>query len=128
MKTIQDLNKLIDKQLAQIETLDNEKREGASNEEWAVRRKKIIKQRVKCKDEITHLRKLILFAERTPEDGVRFMYEKLIREVTAATNTARRIFDPNSEGKGKLLIREYLSASDVPLKNKQIKELDFLLS
>lgn len=128
MKTIQDLNKLIDKQLAQIETLDNEKRGGASNEEWAVRRKKIIKQRVKCKDEITHLRKLILFAERTPEDGVRFMYEKLIREVTAATATAHRIFDTKGNNIGRLQIKKYLTDSNIPLKKKQMKELEFLLT
>lgn len=128
MKTIEDLSRLIDQEAMSIAALDNEKRGGATREQWADRQKAIRKMRGKHTEEIKRLRRLILFVERTPMEGVKFMHDKLVREIASATGTAHRMFDPKGIGGGKNQIKEYLSDSKIPLKKQQTEELKFLLT
>lgn len=130
MKTSQDFDRLISDEAAAIERLNHEFKttEFESWERQARAYKAMRKEIGKRNDEIKRLRRLALFAESTPEEGIRMMVDKLSANISAATATAYRLFDPDGEGKNKRLIQEYLSNSQIPLKKKQIVELKFILS
>lgn len=129
MKTIQELNELIAVEVAEIEALNRESLkkpdEGASREAWAKRQREIKKQIGKHKDEIKHLRKLILFVERVSEEGVIFMLDRLRKEVKAIVDGANATYTDDNACKH--YIRKYKDNAGMPLKMKQIKELEFLL-
>nr|DAZ32161.1 MAG TPA: hypothetical protein [Caudoviricetes sp.] len=55
------------------------------------------------------------------------MRGRLQREIQAATVTAHRLCDPEDVGKNQDQIREHLSNACVPLKKKQLAELEFIL-
>lgn len=128
MKTIEDLNGLINIEASKIEALIKERnagRGGATREEWANRQREIKKQIGKSQDEISRLRKFILFVERVDEEGVVLMLDKLYKEVQAITDGAEATCP--AECPRKICIRQYKNNAGVPLKRKQIKELEFLL-
>lgn len=81
----------------------------------------------KHNDEVRRLRRLLIFIESTPEEGIRMMRDRLEREIQAATATAHRLYDPKGVGENKKQIQEYLSNVCVPLKRKQLAELEFIL-
>lgn len=81
----------------------------------------------KHNDEVRRLKRLIVFIESTPEEGIRMMRDRLKREIQAATATAYRFYDPKGVGENKKLIREHLSNVCIPLKRKQLAELEFIL-
>lgn len=129
MKTTEDLNKLIDENALVISKMihDYNNREFKSRELKARAYKELRKKIGKHNDEVRRLRRLLIFIESTPEEGVRMMRDRLKREIQAATATAYRLYDPKGDGKNKKLIREYLSNACIPLKRKQLAELKFIL-
>ena len=69
----------------------------------------------------------MIFIEGTSEEGIRMMRDKIHREIQSATATAYRLFNPESAGKNKKQVQEYISNASTPLKKKQLRELDFIL-
>lgn len=129
MKTTSDINALINENIAAINQLKHSYDTGKflTRESQARAYKALRKKIGKHNDEMRHLRRLLIFIESTPEEGIRMMRDRLQREIQAATVTARRLCDPEGVGKNKDQIREYLSNACVPLKKKQLAELEFIL-
>ena len=129
MKTTEDLNKLIDENALVISEMNHDynNREFKSRELKARAYKELRKKIGKHNDEVRRLKRLLVFIESTPEEGIRMMRDGLKREIQAATATAHRLYDPKGDGKNKKLIREYLSNVCIPLKRKQLAELEFIL-
>lgn len=129
MKTTEDLNKLIDENALVISEMNHDynNREFKSRELKARAYKELRKKIGKHNDEVRRLRRLLIFIEITPEEGIRMMRDRLKREIQATTATAHRLYDPKGVGENKKQIQEYLSNVCVPLKRKQLAELEFIL-
>lgn len=129
MKTTSDINALINENIAAINQLKYDYDTGKffTRESQARAYKALRKKIGKHNDEIRHLRRLLIFIESTPEEGVCMMRDRLQREIQAATVSAHGLYDPEGVGKNKDQIREYLSNVCVPLKKKQLAELEFIL-
>ena len=129
MKTASDINALINENIAAINRLKHDYGTGKffTRKSQALAYKALRKKIGKHNDEIRHLRRLLIFIESTPEEGVCMMRDRLQREIQAATVSAHRLCAPEGVGKNKDQIREYLSNACVPLKKKQLAELEFIL-
>lgn len=69
----------------------------------------------------------MIFIESVPEDSIRAMRDKLRREIQAVNASAYRLFDPEGKGINKEQVQRYKSNAYIPLKKKQLQELDFIL-
>ena len=129
MKTTSDINALINENIAAINRLKHDYDTGKffTRESRARAYKALRKKNGKHNDEIRHLRRLLIFIENTSEEGICMMRGRLQREIQAATVTAHRLCDPEGVDKNTDQIREYLSNACVPLKKKQLAELEFIL-
>lgn len=130
MKTIDDFNRLIDEAATTIYKLrhDFEATEFKNRDQQAMAYKAMRKDVSKYNEEIARLRRLAVFAETVSEEGVRLMVDRLRANVSAATASAKQMFDPDGDGKNKKLVQQYLTNSQIPLKKRQIAELEFILS
>lgn len=93
MKTTSDINALINENIAAINRLkhDYDTGEFFTRESQARAYKQLRKKIGKHNDEIRHLRRLLIFIESTPEQGIRMMRDRLQREIQAAEATAHRL-------------------------------------
>lgn len=104
MKTTSDINALINENIAAINQLKHDYDTGKffTRESQARAYKALRKKIGKHNDEIRHLRRLLIFIESTPEEGVCMMRDRLQREIQAATVTAHRLCDPEGVGKNRI--------------------------
>lgn len=130
MKTTDYFNRLINKEAAAIYKLhhDFETAEFKNRDQQARAYKTMRKEVGGRNDEIARLRRLAVFAETVSEEGVRLMVDRLQANISAATASARQMFDPDGDGKNKKLIQQYPTNSQIPLKKRQVAELLFILS
>ena len=78
MKTTEDLNKLIDENALVISKMNHDynNREFKSRELKARAYKELRKKIGKHNDEVRRLKRLIVFIESTPEEGIRMMRDR----------------------------------------------------
>lgn len=89
-------------------------------DEDAKRSKKICAEITRAQNEIKHLRKLILYVESTTEEAITAMRDRITQEIA---NVEAALV-----GKSKKMKASYGSVVDLPLKRKQLKELNFILN
>lgn len=124
MKTIEQLNTLVQDHISSIEALRVEDTKIWSNrkgitEADAKRSKKIRRMIGDHNNEVAHLRRLIRFVESTSEEGVRMMLDQLHNRADRITESSRR-YD------SKEMRKEYLSNAGMQLIRKQLDGLEFL--
>lgn len=83
------------------------------------RNKKLCAQIDKAQAEIKHLRKLILYVESTTEEAITSMRDRIAQEIANVEAVL--------VGKSKEMKASYGSTVGLPLKRKQLKELNFIL-
>lgn len=126
MKTRIQLEHLIDAEVAKIIRLQKEdnaiwtRKSPPRTDEDAKRSKKICAEITRAQNEVKHLRKLILYVESTTEEAITAMRDRIAQEV-ANVNAVL-------VGKSKEMKASYGSAVGLPLKRKQLKELNFILN
>lgn len=124
MKTIEQLNTLVQDHISSIEALRVEDTKIWSNrkkitEADAKRSKKIRRMIGDHNNEVARLRRLIRFVELTSEEGVRMMLDQLHSRADRITESSRR-YD------SKEMRKEYLLNAGMQLIRKQLDELEFL--
>lgn len=126
MKTVEQLNALVQDRIVSIEDLRAEDAKIWSNRKEMTdadlkRSKKIRLIIGKHNDDISRLRRLILFVESTPEDGIRIMLDQL-------RDKANRIMESSRRYDSKEMRKEYQSNAEMKLIKRQLDELEFLLT
>lgn len=127
MKTLQQLQQLIKAEADTIialrkeeEAIWSQRRNTPPTNEQIKRSKKICAQIAKSQAEIKHLRKLILYVESTTEEAIIQMRDRIAQEIANVEAVL--------VGKSKEMKAGYGSAVGLPLKRKQLKELNFILN
>lgn len=126
MKTRTQLEHLIDAEAAKITRLQKEdnaiwtRKSPPRTDEDAKHSKKIRAEITRSQNEIKHLRKLILYVESTTEEANTAMRDRIAQEIANVEAVL--------VGKSKEMKASYGSAVNLPLKRKQLKELNFILN
>lgn len=122
MKTATDLKKLIDDEIAAIADIKHDEAKmyamiGAYDANRAKEYRKLIKRH---NDEISRLRRLVIFVETSSEEGVKIMYDQLIKR-------ERRVKASADLMKTKAQKREYLEKAGMDVIKYRLAEMKFLL-
>lgn len=126
MKTRTQLEHLIGTEAEKIIRLRKEdnaiwtRKSPPRTDEDAKRSKEICAEIARAQNEIKHLRKLILYVESTTEEAITVMRDRITQEIANVEAVL--------VGKSKEMKAGYGDAVGLPLKRKQLKELNFILN
>lgn len=126
MKTRQHLEGMITAEVAKITRLQKEdnaiwtRKSPPRTDADAKRSKKICAEIARSQNEIKQLRKLIIYVESTTEEAITQMRDRIAQEIA----NVEAVLD----GKSKEMKRKYSSTVGLPLKQKQLKKLNFILN